>query len=166
MFHRPDSWQGFLYIYLFHFPDSSPSVLNGLHFYFSLRDSASREYEEKAAQKKQPEVRTLSTRRRFVARKPIESQSFSTRGKLLSSLHRSKRLKEKYLHACCWIWTFPRAMSKLPSFSRRCNTATGHGALARRSNFFQVNGIQQCDLLRHHFLSLVCVQWVVCGVVS
>ena len=27
----------------FHFPDSSPSVLNGLHFYFSLRDSASRE---------------------------------------------------------------------------------------------------------------------------
>ena len=28
----------------FQFPDSSPSVLNGLHFYFSLRDSASREY--------------------------------------------------------------------------------------------------------------------------
>ena len=27
----------------FHFPDSSPSVLNGLDFYFSLRDSASRE---------------------------------------------------------------------------------------------------------------------------
>ena len=43
IFHRPDSWQGFLYIYLFHFPDSSPSVLNGLHFYFSLRDRASRE---------------------------------------------------------------------------------------------------------------------------
>ena len=27
----------------FHFPDSSPSVLNGLHFYFSLRDSSNRE---------------------------------------------------------------------------------------------------------------------------
>ena len=30
-------------VIFFHFPDSSPSVLNGLHFYFSLRDSASRE---------------------------------------------------------------------------------------------------------------------------
>ena len=28
----------------FHFPDSRRSVLNGLHFYFSLRDSANREY--------------------------------------------------------------------------------------------------------------------------
>ena len=27
----------------FHFPDSRRSVLNGLHFYFSLRDSANRE---------------------------------------------------------------------------------------------------------------------------
>ena len=51
----------------------------------------------------------------------IRSQIFSTRGKLLSSLHRSKRLKAKYLHACCWKWTFPRATgSKIPSFSRRC----------------------------------------------
>ena len=51
----------------------------------------------------------------------IRSQIFSTRGKLLSSLHRSKRFKPKYLHACCWKWTFPRATgSKISSFSRRC----------------------------------------------
>ena len=37
--------KGFCIFIFFHFPDSSPSVLNGLHFYFSLRDSASREYE-------------------------------------------------------------------------------------------------------------------------
>ena len=49
---------------------------------------------------KKPAVRTLSIRRRFAARKPIELQIFSTRGKLLSSLHRSKRLKAKYPHAC------------------------------------------------------------------
>ena len=36
--------KGFCIFIFFHFPDSSPSVLNGLHFYFSLRDSASREY--------------------------------------------------------------------------------------------------------------------------
>ena len=65
----------------------------------------------------------------------IRSQIFSTRGKLLSSLHRSKRLKAKYPHVCCWKRTFLRAMSKIPSFSRRCDTATGHGALAPRSNF-------------------------------
>ena len=41
------------------------------------------------------------------ARKPIESQIFSTRGKLLSSLHRSKRLKATHVAG-----TFPRAMSK------------------------------------------------------
>ena len=35
--------KGFCIFIFFHFPDSSPSVLNGLHFYFSLRDSASRE---------------------------------------------------------------------------------------------------------------------------
>ena len=28
----------------FHFPDSSPSVLNGLQFYFSLRDSTHRKF--------------------------------------------------------------------------------------------------------------------------
>ena len=75
----------------------------------------------KGSTEKQPGVRTLSTRRRFAAQKPIESQIFSTRGKLLSSLHRSKRLKAKYLHACCWKWTFLRAMSKIP-FTRRCDT--------------------------------------------
>ena len=91
---------------------------------------------KKSSTEKQPAVRTLSTRRRFAARKPIESQIFSTRGKLLSSLHRSKRLKAKYLHACCWKWTFPGATgSKIPSFTRRCVTALGHGALAPRSNF-------------------------------
>ena len=75
----------------------------------------------KGRTEKQPGIRTLSTRRRFAARKPIERQIFSTRGKLLSSLHRSKRLKAKYLHACCWKWTFPRATgSKISSFSRRC----------------------------------------------
>ena len=42
-FHRPDSCKGFCIFIFFHFPDSSPSVLNGLHIYFSLRDSASRE---------------------------------------------------------------------------------------------------------------------------
>ena len=56
----------------------------------------------KGSTEKQPGVRTLSTRRRFAARKPIESQIFSTGGKLPPSLHRSKRLKAKYLHACCW----------------------------------------------------------------
>ena len=35
--------KGFCIFIFFHFPDSSPSVLNGLHFYFSLHDSASRE---------------------------------------------------------------------------------------------------------------------------
>ena len=35
--------KGFCIFIFFHFPDSSPSVLNGLHLYFSLRDSASRE---------------------------------------------------------------------------------------------------------------------------
>ena len=66
----------------------------------------------KGSTEKQPAVRTLSTRRRFAARKPIESPIFSTRGKLLLSLHRSKRLKAKYPHLCCWKWNFPRAMSK------------------------------------------------------
>ena len=51
---------------------------------------------------KQQGIRTLSTRRRFAARKPIELQIFLTRSKLLSSLHRSERFKAKYLHACCW----------------------------------------------------------------
>ena len=69
------------------------------------------------------------------SRRSIESQIFSPRGKLLSSLHCSKRLKAKYPHACCWKWKFPRAMSKIPSFTRRCDRATGHGALAPRSNF-------------------------------
>ena len=89
----------------------------------------------KGSTEKQPAVRTLSTRRRFAVWKPIESQIFSTRGKLLSSLHRSKGLKAKYLHACCWKWTFPRAVSKIPYFSRRLDTAPGHGTLAPRSNF-------------------------------
>ena len=85
----------------------------------------------KGSTEKQPVVRTLSTRRRFAARKPIKSQIFSTRGKLLPSLHRSKSLKAKYLHACCWKWTFPQAMSKIPSFSRRLDTAPGHGRWLR-----------------------------------
>ena len=73
----------------------------------------------------------------------IRSQIFSTRGKLLSSLHRSKRFKAKYLHACCWKWTFPRATgSKIPPFTRRCVTAPGHGALAPRSNFLRQRVVQ------------------------
>ena len=42
---RPDLilGKGFCIFICFHFP-FSPSVLNGLHFYFSLCDSASREY--------------------------------------------------------------------------------------------------------------------------
>ena len=76
---------------------------------------------------KLPAVLTLSTRRRFAAQKPIELQIFSTRGKLLSSLHRSKRLKARQPHACCW--KSPRA--KIPSFSRRCDIATGHGRWLR-----------------------------------
>jgi len=48
-------------------------------------------------------------------------------GKLLLSLHHGKRLKAKYPHACCWKWTFPPAMSKILSFSRHCDTVTGHG---------------------------------------
>ena len=90
----------------------------------------------KGSTEKQPVVRTLSTRRRFAARKPIESQIFSTRGKLLPSLHRSRRLKAKYPHSCRWEWTLPRAMSKIPSFSRHCDTAPGHGAMARRLNYY------------------------------
>ena len=66
----------------------------------------------------------------------IRSQIFSTRGKLLSSLHRSKRFKAKYLHTFCWKWTFPGATgSKIPSFSRSCVTAPGLGALPPKSNF-------------------------------
>ena len=49
----------------------------------------------KGCTEKQPAVQTLSTRRRFVVQKPIETQIFSTRGKLLSSPHRSKLLKGK-----------------------------------------------------------------------
>ena len=49
----------------------------------------------KGCTEKQPAVQTLSTRRPFVTQKPIESQIFLTRGKLLSSLHRSKLLKGK-----------------------------------------------------------------------
>ena len=45
--------KGFCIFIFFHFPDSSPSVLNGLHFYFSLRDSASREYICKGQRTKQ-----------------------------------------------------------------------------------------------------------------
>ena len=43
--------KGFCLFILFHFLDSSPSVLNGLHFYFSLRDSASREVRAKTYHK-------------------------------------------------------------------------------------------------------------------
>ena len=32
--HRPDSWQGFLFIYLLSFPRFRLSVLSGLQFYF------------------------------------------------------------------------------------------------------------------------------------
>ena len=102
----------------------------------------------KGIREKQPAVRTLSTRRRFAARKPIESQMFLARGKLLSSLHRSKRLKAKYPHVCCWKRTFLRAMSKIPSFSRRCDTATGHGALAPRSNFPRPRVVQSTKKTR------------------
>ena len=73
----------------------------------------------KGSTEKQQGIRTLSTRRRFAARKPIESQIFSTRGKLLSSLHRRKRLKATHVAG-----TFPRAMSKTPSVSGHCDTAT------------------------------------------
>ena len=83
----------------------------------------------KGSTEKQPVVRTLSTRRRFAARKPIESQIFSTRGKLLSSLHRSKCLKVTHVAG-----TFPRAMSKIPSVSGHRDTATRHG-VGLRSNF-------------------------------
>ena len=78
---------------------------------------------------KQPAVQTLPTRRRFATRKPIKSQIFSTRGTLLLSLLRGKRLKAKYPHECCWKWTFPRAMSKTPSFSRRCDTACNYNKI-------------------------------------
>ena len=36
-------------------------------------------------------------------------------------------------HACCW--KSPRPMSKIPSFSWRCDIATGHGLWLRRSTF-------------------------------
>ena len=36
--------KAFCIFIFFHFPDSRLSVLNSLHFYFSLRDSAIREY--------------------------------------------------------------------------------------------------------------------------
>ena len=50
----------------------------------------------KGSTEKQPPVRTLSTRRWFVAREPIESQIFLNRGKFLSSLHYSNNcLKAK-----------------------------------------------------------------------
>ena len=39
--------KGFCIFIFFYFPDSSPSVLNGLRCYFSLRDSASREFQTK-----------------------------------------------------------------------------------------------------------------------
>ena len=55
----------------------------------------------KGITEKQPAVQTVSTRRQFAARKPIQSQNFSTRGKLLSSLQRIKRLETKYPHASC-----------------------------------------------------------------
>ena len=55
----------------------------------------------KGITEKQPAVQTVSTRRQFAARKPIQSQIFSTRGELLSSLQRIKRLETKYPHACC-----------------------------------------------------------------
>ena len=37
--------KAFCIFIFFHFPDSRLSILNGLHFYFSLRDSAIREYQ-------------------------------------------------------------------------------------------------------------------------
>ena len=75
----------------------------------------------KGSTERQPAVRTFSIQRRFAARKPIESQIFSTRGKLLSSLHRSKRLKATHVAG-----TFPGAMSKI-LMSPDTDTATGHG---------------------------------------
>ena len=104
-----------------------------------MTSSEKQQYELKAAQK--------NSRRSGLCllegESQIESQIFSTRGKLLSSLHRSKRLKAKYLHACCWKWTFPRATgSKIPPFTRRCVTAPGHGALAPRSNFLRPRVVQ------------------------
>ena len=41
---------------------------------------------------KQPTVRTLSSRRWFAGPKPIRSQCFSARGKVVASLHLSKSL--------------------------------------------------------------------------
>ena len=88
----------------------------------------------KGITEKQPAVQTVSTRRQFAARKPIQSQIFSTRGKLLSSLQRIKRLETKY----------PTHVARNEHFLEPCpkyllspdtDTATGHGALAPRSNF-------------------------------
>ena len=45
--HRPDSWRGFLYIYLLSFPRSGLSVLTGLHFYFWWRDNENTELARK-----------------------------------------------------------------------------------------------------------------------
>ena len=44
---------------------------------------------------------------------PLNCRFSSIRGKLLSSLHRSKRLRARCHHACCWKWTFPQAMSQV-----------------------------------------------------
>ena len=82
--------------------------------------------------------------------KSIESQMFSSRDKFLSSLHRSKLLKVKYPHACCWKWKFPRAMSKIPCFSRRCDRTTGHGALSLKSNFPR-SRVAQSNQLKFNF---------------
>ena len=76
---------------------------------------------------------------------PSNRRFFLSRGKLLSSLHRSKRLKAKYPHACCWKWTFPRAMSKIPSFSGHCDAATGQGAL----NFPRPRVVQSIHIQHH-----------------
>ena len=83
----------------------------------------------KDSTEKQPAVRTLSNQRRVWPENPSNRRFFSTRGKLLSSLHCSKRLKATHVTG-----TFPQAMLKIPSVSRHCDMATRHD-VGPRSNF-------------------------------
>ena len=83
----------------------------------------------KDSSEKQPAVRTLSIQRQVRPENPSNRRFFSTRGKLLSSPHRSKHLKATHVTG-----TFPQAMSKIPSVSGHCDMATRHD-VGPRSNF-------------------------------
>ena len=83
----------------------------------------------KDSTEKQPAVRTLSNQRRVRPENPSNRRFFSTRCKLLSSLHCSKRLKATHVAG-----TFPQAMLKIPSVSGHCDMATRHD-VGPRSNF-------------------------------